>query len=57
MDGYCEKHNCALEIKRSSGSWTLECPKCRAEGLLDTVTTNRTEMKPKSEWTVSNTTS
>ena len=54
MDGYCEKHKCAYEIKPSPAGWVCECPKCRAEGLLDTITTDHTEIKPQSEWTVSN---
>ena len=56
MDGYCEKHDCAWVIKRGAGTWIYECPKCRVEGLLDTITTDHTEMKPKSEWTISNST-
>ena len=54
MYGYCEKHNEPYEIKPNHGSWVCECPKCRAEGLLDVYTSNKTKMLPKEYWTVSN---
>ena len=52
--GYCEKHNEPYGIKPNHGSWVCECPKCRAEGLLDVYTSNKTEMLPVEKWTVCN---
>ena len=54
MDGYCEKHQQPWDIKCISGTWICECPKCRAEGLLDTFLDNKTTMRTEKEWTVSN---
>ena len=54
MNGYCEKHKQAYEIKCTPGGWTFECPKCRAEGFYDTYATTQTKMLPVDEWTVSN---
>lgn len=54
MDGYCERHQRAFEIKRVPGSWTYECPECRQEGRYDMYMTNHTEMLPIGKWTVSN---
>jgi len=51
MYGYCEKHNEPYEIKPNHGSWVCECPKCRAEGLLDIYTGNKTTLLPENEWT------
>ena len=53
MDGYCERHNRAFEIKKVPGSWTFECPECRKERYYDTYTTNHTEMFSIEKWTVS----
>ena len=51
MVGYCEKHHRPYLIKWISGEWVFECPDCRAEGLLDTYTDNKTTLLPESEWT------
>lgn len=54
MQGYCAKHNRAFEIKRIPNSWIYECPQCRNEWLLNVYTSNKTNMLPESEWTISN---
>lgn len=54
MDGYCERHNQPWDIKCVNGGWVCECPKCRAEGLLDTFYDNKTTMKKQQEWMVNN---
>lgn len=51
--GYCERHQCAFEIKRIPGSWVYECPQCRREGRYDTVATTNTQMTAVEEWCVS----
>jgi len=57
LNGYCERHNQPWDIKWVNGSLVWECPKCRAEGLLDTFYDNKTTMKKPQEWTVNNHTS
>ena len=42
IPGYCEKHHQPWVIKCENGQWVAECPKCRAEGLLDTYVDNKT---------------
>lgn len=44
MEGYCERHHQPWDIKCVSGQWVCECPKCRAEGLLDTFYDTKTTM-------------
>ena len=56
MNGYCEKHERPYQWFCICGDWRYECVQCRAEGLYDTIVANHSEIKPKSEWTVSNTT-
>ena len=54
MDGYCERHHQPWDIKCVNGQWVCECPKCRAEGLLDTFVDIKTETLPEKEWTANN---
>ena len=54
MDGYCERHHQPWDIKCVNGQWVCECPKCRAEGLLDTFVDTKTETLPEKEWTANN---
>ena len=54
MDGYCERHHQPWDIKCVNGQWVCECPKCRAEGLLDTFCDYKTIMQKEEEWTVNN---
>lgn len=54
MNGYCEKHQQPWDIKCLNGQWMCECPKCRAEGLLDTFYDNKTTLNIQKEWTVNN---
>ena len=49
LPGYCEKHNQPWDIKCVNGQWVCECPKCRAEGLLDTYVGNKTTPLPKEQ--------
>ena len=56
MEGFCDRHRIAYEIVPRNGSWYSECPKCRAEGLLDTLTSSNVETLPKNQWTASTTT-
>ena len=49
LPGYCEKHNQPWDIKCVNGQWVCECPKCRAEGLLDTYVDNKTTPLPKEQ--------
>ena len=49
LPGYCEKHHQPWDIKCVNGQWVCECPKCRAEGLLDTYTDNKTTPLPKEQ--------
>lgn len=49
LPGYCEKHNQPWDIKCVNGQWVCECPKCRAEGLLDTYVDNKTTPFPKEQ--------
>ncbi len=51
MDGYCERHHQPWDIKCVNGQWICECPKCMAEGLLDTFVDIKTELLPEEEWT------
>ena len=53
MDGYCERHNRAFEIKKVPGGWTFECPQCRKEGYYNTYATTQIQTLPMDEWTVS----
>ena len=50
MVRYCEKHHRPYLIKWVGGEWVCECPDCRAEGLLDTYTDNKTTLLPENEW-------
>ena len=54
MEGYCEKHHQPWDIKCVNGQWVCECPKCRAEGLLDTYYDCKTTMLKEKEWKVTN---
>ena len=54
MDGYCERHHQPWDIKYVYNKWVCECPKCRAEGLLDTFCDYKTTMQKEEEWTVNN---
>jgi len=53
MEGYCERHHQPWDIKCVSGRWVCECPKCRAEGLLDTFYDTKITMQIQSTTTVS----
>lgn len=57
MEGYCERHKIPYEIISRNGNWYSECPKCRAEGLLDIKAASHTETLPKDQWTASAATS
>ena len=50
---YCEKHERPYQLFYIGGDWRYECPKCRHEGVYDTVATTQTKMNPANEWTAS----
>lgn len=54
MDGYCERHHQPWDIKCINGQWVCECPKCRAEGLLDTYVDTKVVQLSKEQWTANN---
>jgi hypothetical protein len=54
MEGYCERHKQAYEIKRLPGGWVYECSECRKEGRYDTNATTTAKMNPADEWLAGN---